>query len=506
MKRFPRLRARVLLLVQSESGMALPVALFAMISSMALASAAVMATIDVQQGSKRDGSSKSAIAAADAGANIARLRMNRYAYVLKSTTPCLRIGGSGVLEGSAAETVGGASWCPAVSGTVGAAAYSYRTTPVGVACGSYSLCVVSTGTAAGVSRRIEVAYNSGAPVGGNPKEETIKEEKVGGGNPGLTEGLIGIDSIEIDNNADARVGVGTNGSIYIHNNGNVCGNIRHGIGKEAKFDINGRQCSGYSVTEGNIAVPPVSSFMPSNIATNNSNYRLVQCTSTTPSKVPAGCQTDTYTSNWSSSVPWKASTRTISTSNNETLTLGGGDYFVCKLVLSNNSHLIMAAGSHVRIFFDTPENCGLSSVATQVDISNNADITSTGYQPSLGKYELPGLYVMGSATIKTKVEWSNNSGNNELVLYAPNSEIELANNATYVGIIVGKTVHLDNNAIVKRDPGFVLPPELNPWKEETVVTKEGTTETTPTAIYFEPQSFFECSGTIPAGAPPNANC
>ena len=64
--------------------MALPFALFAMVAGMALTSAAVVATINVQQGSHRDSSSKSAIAVADAGANIARSRIDRYAVVLAS--------------------------------------------------------------------------------------------------------------------------------------------------------------------------------------------------------------------------------------------------------------------------------------------------------------------------------------------------------------------------------------------------------------------------------------
>ena len=41
--------------------MALPVALFATVASLALGGAAVMSSVDVQQGSHRDNSSKSAI-------------------------------------------------------------------------------------------------------------------------------------------------------------------------------------------------------------------------------------------------------------------------------------------------------------------------------------------------------------------------------------------------------------------------------------------------------------
>src|SRR6476661_3017606 len=89
------LRRRLRELARNERGMALPVALFAMIAGTALASAAVVATVNVQTGSHRDTSTKSAIAVADAGANIARMRIDRYAVVL-ATKPCLKLGASGV--------------------------------------------------------------------------------------------------------------------------------------------------------------------------------------------------------------------------------------------------------------------------------------------------------------------------------------------------------------------------------------------------------------------------
>ena len=65
---FGPIRERLVALVRSERGMALPTALFAMIASMGLASAAILSSVNVQQGSTRDSGSKKAIAAADAGA------------------------------------------------------------------------------------------------------------------------------------------------------------------------------------------------------------------------------------------------------------------------------------------------------------------------------------------------------------------------------------------------------------------------------------------------------
>ena len=137
MKRFPRLRERfVLLRAEGERGMALPVAVFAMVSSMALAGAAVVATVDVQQGVGRDNASKAAIAAADAGANVARERQARYGYILNQFNPCLGIDpDTGKLDAVGAEEVGGQAWCPEVSGTVGENSYSYRVSPVGLDCG-----------------------------------------------------------------------------------------------------------------------------------------------------------------------------------------------------------------------------------------------------------------------------------------------------------------------------------------------------------------------------------
>jgi len=458
---------RFLLLIRdlrrNEGGMALPTAIFAMVASMGLASAAVVSSVHVQQGSARDGDAKSAIAAADAGANVALLRLNRYASAFSSGTPCLGVK-SNLLALSTASVDG---WCPAIAGTVGEATYVYRSTP---AVGSTTMSVVATGTSGTVSRRIAITY----------KATTI-------GSALGKEGIIGLDDVDIDNNADSRVSVGTNGNVHIHNNGNVCGNVRYGVGKKLEIGNNGTQCKGYGVTEGNVTLPPVSSFMPTDITTNNSNYRLVTCTKTSPTKVPTGCQSDTYTGGWSSAEPWNPSTssRTIYASNNTTLTLGGGDYWICRLYVKNNSHLVMADGAKVRIFFDTPENCGIQSGEKQIDINNNADISATGYQPELGKFDVPGFYLMGSTKIATTVELSNNGTSNELLIYAPNSDILIKNNATYTGVLAGKTVHLDNNAIVRQDAGFE-PPKIGG------------------ATIYQRQSYVECTGAT--ASPPNANC
>ncbi|HET7122042.1 MAG TPA: hypothetical protein VFI17_12440 [Solirubrobacterales bacterium] len=545
--------------------MALPVALFAMIGSMALASAAVIATTDVQHGAHRDDSSKEAIAAADAGANVARVRQTRYAFVLNRLNPCLAMGSDGKLTKADAELVGGKEWCPPISGTVGDASYVYRVSPVGVECGNYELCVVSTGTADQMSRRIEVTYKRSGFVTNKTeqsaeenrkktseieaelkeaqekeelqkikeKEEELKKQQEEEARQVGLEGFVGRDAINISGNADIRVGVGTNGNLVSSGNASVCGDIRHGIGKTWSKSGNASQCSGYAVTEGNVELPPVSSFIPTNIATANSNNRITTCTST---NVPTECQKDSYTGNWKSKPPFNATTRAISLSSNDTLTVGGGDYWVCSITLSGNSQLIMAKGAKVRFFFDTPEHC--NNNGNQLSLSGNNRIAATGYQPSAGNFEMPGFYFLGSPTMATQISLTGNfSTTNEMIIYGPDTNINISGNATFKGIIAGKQINMSGNGKVEQDAGFQVPPELNPslppeeapgneekeqeWIEEgktpeeiaklreeewEQIQQEEKNRTNRSAIYFTPQAYFECIGLPKAGEAPNSSC
>lgn len=438
--------------------MVLPTALFATVAALGLSTAAVVATVSTQRGTVRDNDSKEAGAAANAGADVALMRLNRYSNVLTLTSPCLAVSdGNLVLSGTSDD-----GWCPAITGSVGGATYSYRVSPQ---VSSGTLTVVSTGSSGGVSHRVAVA---------------LKATSVGSLLTGM--GVIGQEDITLSNSAEIRTGVGTNGNITLSNTATICGNIRYGVGKKVTYVNTSKQCSGYSTTEGNQTLPPVSSFMPADIATNNSNYRLVKCTSTGN---PVGCATDPYTSNNKNNWPWIASSRTIELTNSSTLTLGGGDYFICKLLIANSSSLIMAAGAHVRIFFDTPESCGQSSGTAQIEIVNSSNIEATSYGSAPGQYDVPGLYVQGSTQRETRVNFGNSSGSNQFVLYAPNSNVEINNSATFKGSIVGKKVTLANSAKVEQDSGF-QPPSIGG------------------ATLYARQSYVQCSGQV--AAPPDAGC
>lgn len=426
--------------------MALPTALFAMIATFALASAAVLSSIDAQQGTGHDRDYKNAIAAADAGSSVALLRLNRFTSSLTEATPC--VGPAGELQTPSS------GWCPATPPeTVGGSTFSYR---MSAYVPDKELTVVAVGTANGVSRRVKVGLMS-----------------YNGGNVFADEHLIGQDGVTLEGTPDIRTDIGTNGDVINTGSGTICGDIRHGLGKSApKPDCDGE------VDEGNKDLPPLN--LPEGIETKNDNCRLVpNCTGPEPKK-----EVDSYSKNRTSTRPWDPVTRTINISQNATLTMGGTDYFICKLFVENGE-LIMAAGSHVRIFFDTPEHCGLSAGDVQIRVTGNGNIKSTGYNPDEGKFDVIGLYVLGSPTIPTSIELSGGSDTNELVLYAPYSDIDLGGNATWVGMVAGKSMRLHGTPLIESDPG-IAPPDIT------------------FSSLWERTHYVECIGST--ASPPDASC
>jgi hypothetical protein len=431
-----------------QRGMAVPTALFATIAALGLVTAAALSTVHAQRGTSGDEDRKAALAAADAGANIALLRQNKvHASTTNNTYACIGPGAGGTLAGMGASADG---WCPAVTGTVGTSSYSYRVSPYNSA--TQQTTIVSTGASGDVSRRIAVLtrIQTGASVFG-------------------TERAIGRDWVHLDSNADVRVSVGSNGDVTMLSNSTICGNIRYGLGDDLNDQSSGGQCSGYSVSEGDKDLPQLSQAKLTQLRTSNSNGRFFS--------------QDIRTS---SDVTWSAASRTLTVGGSGTLTMGGTDYLICKLTVDSNGGLIMAAGANVRIYFDTPEACGLSSGATQIELKSNSYITSTGYDPSQGLFSVPGLYMFGSPTRATKAIFNSNTAvNNEFVLYAPNTDITLDSNSTFVGAIAGKTLEVKSNARIISDanmviPGLDIPPQ------------------------YSGERYVECTGAV--ASPPNANC
>lgn len=453
---------RFILLVRdlrrNERGIAVPTALMALIATFALATVAVMSSIDVQQGTSRDHSSKEAIAAADAGVSIAMLRLNRYLPTMTATGGPTCVSTTGL-----SQTPTNDGWCPKTTAEkVGAAEVSYQVSAYGT---SKAVEVVAWGSSGGVTRRVNVGLQA-----------------IDGKNVFADEKVIGEEGIEFNGSAaEVFTDMGTNGEITSSGSSHptLCGNGRHGIGKG---EVPPLSCGGVE-TEGNMVLPPVAA--PSNV--EEDNCRLLQV-------APTGCSgTDVYTAKnnakRSETVPWYATKKELKLSNNATLTLGGHNYLVCQLVVEGGK-LYMPFNTEVNIYVDTPEHCGLAAGSTQVAVMNNGEILSTAFNPSQESYAIPNIYLLGESKVYLKGNPSNVSSekgvtSSEIMIYGPQSTVEFDGSATWKGMVAAKRVIIKGNGRIESSSNFKLPEKnLEPL--------------------FERTHYVECSGT--ATSVPNTNC
>jgi len=400
------MRAALGRLWRSERGFALPTVLMIIIATLGLSGATVVASIHAQRGSVRDEDSKDALAAADAGVQLALYRQNKIAT--SSVLPCVVLGsGSDLVPGSALAD----GWCPAWTGTVGGRSYTYRvkpwtlvgTTQTGV---KRQLSVVSVGSADDVSRRVDV----------------VATAKDGSGVFGSFS-AVGIDGVTINGssnigNATATTNSASNGSITTVGSGYLCGDAKHGLGQ----GFNGTQCSGYEVFEEALLMPPVD---PGTAWINNSNGRFF---AQDPKK---------------GNVTWDGTTRALTMTGGGRVTLGASDkpYSFCTLNMSGNSQLIVAQGAVVTIIFHSPETCGQTgNPVMQVNMTGSTQFVTTSGNP----YDLR-IAMAGSGVIPTKAHFTGNSGS-EMTIYAPQTDVELWGSTTYYGAVAGKTLTLGGNA------------------------------------------------------------
>jgi hypothetical protein len=398
-----RLRSGLALLCRSEAGIALPMSLTVTTLGLGLGSVAAVSAINAQSGGVRDYDTKTALAAADAGVDRALYRYNKTDTTTSS--PCL----TATVGQTTAVAADG--WCPAISGTIGSASYSYRVRPVIVAGEIDAIDIVSTGSVGSVTRRIRLQADT---PGGTPFTDFT---------------VLSNEDITLDADSHIDAGTAANGSMFLASNSYICGNTQHGVGETISLSGNAHLCPGYSSGEGTIDLPLVNQ---GDVATNNSNGRFfAQDLRSSPSRV-------TYT----------ASTRTLRLQANSALTLGGANYSLCRLIMASNTNLYIAAGTipGVRIYFDSPENCNLPDNTIQMDMSSNSNVLTTSGSPAKAAF----LFV-GSQTLRTRALLSSNTTvgcNFEVILYGPLTDLTLNSNTSICGGVAGNSIHLNSNAAV----------------------------------------------------------
>src|SRR6266511_141302 len=445
-----------------ESGFAVPTALFMVLAAFATVSVGVVTTVRVQNGTVRDQGTKSAIQVAEAGVNEALLHYNRIPP--SDTNPCSPVSASGP---------DGSGWCPAVTGSFNGAPYTYHVHPFSEVDDKLILEIVGTGSLNGASRRISIrasASSSWSP---------FYEYQVKAG-----------DWIHMDSNAEVRAGTATNGDIVLSSNARQCGQASVGIGKEMQLDLNSQyyhqqNCSEpfSTVNEEQLTLPSVNQ---GDVATNNNNdFFFVQ------NPISGNTRDVCWNGVKGDGTAGTCGARHLDLAQNTAVTLRGGIYSFCKLTMSSNTSLYVAAGEGVVIYFDSPEACGYSSGVIQLDMDSNARITGPNGAAANAQLLFVGSTGHGDNFRQTQIHMSSNtyipaSCEQNFVLYAPLSDVTLNSNSTYCGGLAGKTLHLDSNARVWTPPNgldFQLPE---------------------TAPHYEVERFIECDTT--QGSPPSAGC
>jgi Tfp pilus assembly protein PilX len=454
--------------IRGEGGFALPTVMLMMVAAFAVATAAAFASIASQRGTVRDQSSKSAFATAESGISDAMLRFN----LVAATSPCTPVGST---------TPDANGWCPpvAISSAVNGATVQYWVHPPSpnpsarcTTSTSPSGCmeVVSIATLGGASRRVDVTATSAS---NQPlfADAAVKAQ----------------DGITMDSNAEVHSAAATNGNITLASNAKQCGVASVGVGHTLTTTANSHYYSDVNCTTATstynqqpLTLPPVNQ---GNAPSSNDNARFFALDPASGNKANA-CWNGTK-ANGSAGT---CGARELAVGVGSSVTLSGSIYSMCKLTLSSNSKLYTTSGANVKIYFDSPEACGQASGTTQLQLDSNTRIST----PTTASTGVAMLFV-GSTSRTTRIQLNSNTDANALcqqnfVLYAPLSDIDLNSNSAYCGAIGGKTIHLDQSAKIFTGSGtaaFTLPN---------------------TAAYYvlDHGGYRECSTA--AASPPNAGC
>jgi hypothetical protein len=424
-------------LFREERGVALAAAL-GILAVLSVTSASVFAvTTRLSQTSTSSRDAKRALAAADAGLEAATFRMNEIG--MQQTSKCFTTEAVSPATGTDPEigATPATGECAGVEESLGnGSSYTYYVTPAlddGDVCAGLPVnytdsegkvtvtqrCVTSIGESGGERRRIQarVASYIGTqlfPVGG----------------------ILAINGLKVNNTAIVSGVLGSNGQIELGSSSTVSGGIELGTASTPQPILgNGTTLGGpvnyRSEADGAFVLAPVDM---GNTATENDNARIT-------SGQDAG-----------TNVNYNAGTRSLTINNNGSLTLGGGTYNFCKLVMENNSYITIAVGAKVRFFLDSPDRTGSGCIPSGMTA---AEARSAGYGAMIlgqgSNFNNPGhainfqFYLYGYNDGTHTVEFNNTSAMNAAI-YAPNSNLIWKNTAGITGGVAASTVEFKNSA------------------------------------------------------------
>ncbi len=547
-----RLRSACAELRHSERGIALPMALMITVIGMGFAAVPIVASMNAQHGDSHNQGGNEALAAAEAGAELAVLRQSRMlTESTSSTAPAC------ALE-SELEANGWCSAYPATPQQFGNATFQYRVRPcyagAAGACSSVQLpepCeasehkdlvqVVSTGaaTVAGseVTRRVQLAACASAvnPALVEKEEELIpainelthhttelenaetryhekvtqiekvKNEPAGYEEiPGATETyeveeevpppdvwgggqVVGVNWLNMNNNAQVfNGGAGSGlGWVKLVGSANVCGTVTYGT--EYSTDNSSSEkapsgcAAGRTFAKNPTSYPPVT--LPSDIATNNSDWRICNESLCHAGADPVGSGV------WQrGNISWNASNKKLVLNYNQLTLEGTAPYYLCQLILAGGGSLYSSTTHAIKIYFAPPSACPGLNGSAQLQIANGSYVYGDGANGPLF------LFVGSTTAGQSWIELAGGARSEQFVIYAPYSKIVANNGIQMAGAMVGNTLELGGGAELNRYGTFTPPPSEGflPNEIKTVTkTRPGETIKTPSQYLKELESEAE---------------
>lgn len=434
-------RTTVRSLATQDSGIALIAAIAILLIISLLASAAITTSLDTSSSTTKDESRKSALAAAEAGLRVASYRLT---MLNPEERQCI--------GASANETPTG-TYCAATEEEMGnGAAFSYKTTPalaagekcVGLEVQSQEAlqqrCVTATGRAGGVSVRVE------ARVASFTAKPLFPYDKIG---------LIGLEEIRIaGNHLDLYNGLGSNGRITVEGN-NIHQTGGCELGPSGKYTSSGNNFEACepaprqrTPAEGELVLSPV----------KPGNSESGPCPAEAEAEPSGNCderiiegmlraEKRTYTSPYDSfstangyipemRAALERERVLLLRGNNISLTLTGGVYNFCSMIVEGNHNSItVAAGVKTEIFVGSP---GCPSGTGQLNLRGNS-LGSLSEQSTALQ-----IYVYGNGPVNLE---GNSEHSTAAIVYAPQAEVNIrGNSANFKGGIAARRLHIEGNS------------------------------------------------------------
>jgi Tfp pilus assembly protein PilX len=428
-------------LTRSQEGVALPVATAMLLVISLFVIGFFSVSLQVNETSVDDRSSKRALAAAEAGLQTALYRLNEIGGT-PQPTQCFTTGWTPLVSGQ----------CPAApTGQLGnGASYTYYVTPelgsgfcLGVAGATTDRCITAIGMAGGVQRRVQVRANT---ITGAVSYKSV--------------GLMSKSLIYAGNSSEITSEVGANGIVHFGNSAktysnpsaDIDGAVLHAPGSTYQTSGSGQQIAG-----GRLSVPtpyefPDIDFEAAELAALQTNLKL-----TTPLwPIPSGTTYDRTTMVF----------RVTGTAH-----LNPGTYYFCRFSMANGAKLTFDTLQATQIYVDSPSRTG-SLCGAQSNPSPTYPVGTFWTENSNefnkdGREELVEVFVHGTSYNGTRSPPSfctpagdlphtdkcesdvllNNSSSFEAMIRAPKTTVELNNSGKMKGAIAADKIRFNNSVV-----------------------------------------------------------